>query len=135
MLELLEAIQGAPSNRRVSERYQPAFGTTCVLSDSQKYGLVWDISSGGLGLLLSYAPNSGETITVTLGTEADPQLLPVAVRVAHVRQLSTGDYSVGARFDRKFAPDEIEQFVTPTMAKPYFSVAAKPAEKKGRSRA
>ena len=37
--------------------------------------------------------------------------LRVRFRIAHVRQLRTGDYFLGAQFDRPLSPDEMRPFV------------------------
>lgn len=73
-------------------------------------GLVWDISAGGLGLLLPFAPAVGIEFGGELRTEDGRACLPTSFAVAHVRRLSTGDYFVGGKFVRPLAESDIELF-------------------------
>ena len=95
--------------RRAGRRLRPTFGTTCRIASS--HGLVWDMSSVGVGLLLPFAPTPGETLPVELLADAAPRPLAIQVRVAHVRALSTGDHFVGARFVRPLAEAEVAPFL------------------------
>jgi len=122
MNQLIDAINETSTNRRISLRFQPTFGTTCRIANMPQQGLVWDISMNGLGLLLPYAPVKGEIISVELETEAEPELLKIDIKVAHVRMMSTGDYFVGAQFTRTLTATEIEPYISPIMGKPYFAV-------------
>ena len=130
MTELIETLDSSAADRRISRRYQPTFGTTCRLTESRQHGLVWDISTEGLGLLLGFSPAEGEAIPIELGTDVARERLLVQVRVAHVRKLSTGDFFIGAKFDRPLTPTEIEPFTTPVLGRPHLSVKAGPKSKK-----
>jgi len=37
----------------------------------------------------------------------------VTLRVVHVRPIQTGDFVLGAQFDRRLNPDEVQLFVAP----------------------
>ena len=43
MLDLIDALQPASTDRRTNRRYQPTFGTTCRIQSLRTQGLVWDI--------------------------------------------------------------------------------------------
>lgn len=121
MLRLIDAIP-QDTDRRIKNRFQPAFGATCQYKNST--GLIWDISPEGLGLLLPFAPPLGETTSITLETETNPEVLSVRIEVAHVRSLSSGDYFVGARFERMLTGAEIEPFISPILGRPSLTISA-----------
>ena len=98
------------AERRRSARFLPAFATYCY-SPSGGEGLVWDISTTGLGMLVAAALEPGAEMPMELSSGATG--LAVTARVAHVRQLQGGDYFVGLRFDRPLARHELEPFITP----------------------
>lgn len=121
MLQLLDELLAPVTDRRREQRCQSTFGTVCYLDrtpSEHTTGLVWDISTGGLGLLLPFAPTTGMTFPLLLTTEDGREALSVAVRVSHVRQLSTGDFFVGGRFARTLSAAEIEPFVTSDAGRP-----------------
>ncbi|MBN9520166.1 PilZ domain-containing protein [bacterium] len=104
----------APPERRVATRYKPAFGTVCRIGPGRPtHALVWNISETGLSMLLGDPPEPGEVRPAELAHEGAASGLPVWLRVIHVRQVSTGDYQVGAQFDRRLNPDELSQFLLP----------------------
>ncbi|OWK40509.1 hypothetical protein FRUB_05428 [Fimbriiglobus ruber] len=76
-------------------------------------GLVWNISETGVSMLLGNPPEPGEVRPAVLAHEDADDGLPVWLRVVHVRQMSTGDYQIGAEFDKRLTEDEVNQFLIP----------------------
>ena len=103
-----------PSERRVAPRRQPAMGTVCRLTnghDTDDIGLVWNISTTGISMLLHDPRETGNHLEGTLETMDDGPSLPIAMRVVHVKRLETGDYFLGAHFDRPITEDQMQPFV------------------------
>ena len=105
----MEPASTTTVERRMAARRQPALGTV-FRHDGSAPGLVWNISTGGLSLLVSDPPERGTTVRGALAT-ADGQTQAVAFVVTHVSQLRTGDYVIGGPFDRALSPDEMRPFV------------------------
>ncbi len=121
MNTLLGTIPARPAERRVASRFQPTFGTVCRLDRSparRGVGLVWDISLTGVSMLMAHPPEAGDMLPAELSVESEGNLLPISLRVVHVRPVSTGDFFVGAHFSRQLAPEEMAPFVTPTPGGP-----------------
>ncbi len=134
MHKLVEALNTTASDRRAKPRFQPTFGTTCrVLQTPPQRGLVWDISVFGVGLLLPVEPAPGEIIPVELLTETGAAPISITIRVVYIRKLSTGDYFVGARFDRTLTTAEVEPLIAPVLARPYLAVRTGPKGPKQRA--
>jgi hypothetical protein len=104
-----------PINQRVDLRRQPTLGTVCRLAfgaaGKAHTGLVWNISASGVSMLLDEAPQTGTVLPATLATVDDRGSLPVTLRVIHVRHIRTGDYFLGAQFQRPLAADEMRPFL------------------------
>lgn len=96
-------------NRRAHPRRQPAADTVCRLDAAPDLGLVWNISAGGVSMLLRDELARGATVRGQL--ESAGSALPVTMRVAHVARLQTGDYIIGGQFDRLLTADEMRPFV------------------------
>lgn len=110
----MSAPAAPPTDRRIAPRRQPAMGTVCRLDEgaaTPALGLVWNISTTGLSLLLPDPRDSGTTIAGRLEAEVGGHVLPVRFRVIHVKKLGTGDYFIGAQFDRPLTDDEMRPFV------------------------
>jgi hypothetical protein len=103
------------TERRTAPRRQPAVGTVCRLtaSDGQSVGtaLVWNISRSGVSMLLPTSLAAGTTLRADLRAASTPEELPVNLRVAHVRQLQTGDFVLGGQFERTLEPNELRLFL------------------------
>ena len=102
------------SDRRIAPRRQPAMGTVCRLDADDgpsRIALVWNISVTGVSVL---SPDPRPTGTVLTGyleqTEGDT-MLRVSMRVVHAKRLDTGDYFLGAHFDRRLTEDEMKPFI------------------------
>ena len=105
-------------DRRIAPRFQPAYGTVCQIDQeegpgSASVGLVWNISKTGVCMLLGSPPKSDAELAGRLSTEAGDHMLPVVLRVVHIRPIQTGDYFVGAQFARPLKTEEIEAFLIP----------------------
>ena len=104
-------------DRRVAPRFQPAFGTVYRFkqpdSDATIVGLVWNISKTGVSMLLADPPAHGGVVEGDLFTESGGRLLTIALKVVHIRALSTGDYLLGAQFSRALEAEEMRLFLTP----------------------
>lgn len=105
-----------PEDRREVPRFQPAFGTIYRFRTNEEddaIGLVWNLSQTGVSMLLTDPPPRGGILPGELTTESGDPGLPIALRIVHVRPLSTGDYLLGAHFSRPLQPEEMKQFLTP----------------------
>ena len=101
--------------RRRTVRRQVAAGTVFRIpsnpDNTKVVGLVWNISTSGVSMLLGNSHQRGETIRGELGTMDNRFKLPIAVQVAHVRQIQTGDYFVGAQFEQRLSDEQLRPFL------------------------
>jgi hypothetical protein len=101
--------------RRTATRRQPALGTICQLATASGerlgVGLVWNISTGGVSMLLNDPLERGATLQAELRTVDNAVVLPLTLRVAHVLRLQTGDYVIGGQFGRPLAAEEMQPFL------------------------
>ncbi len=109
------ASSAAPANRRNAVRRQPPLGTVCRLDpgEGQKpnLGLVWNLSTNGVSMLLREPPQ-GETVFPAELTTVNAQgSLPITLQVVYVRPVCTGDYCLGAQFERPLATEELHSFL------------------------
>lgn len=106
---------GAETNRRRAIRRQPTLGTICRLDSAhgktERIGLVWNISTSGVSMLISEPIEAGSTIDGDLATTDDEVSIPVTLRVAHVSKLLTGDYIMGGQFDKPLKNEEMKPFL------------------------
>lgn len=110
-----------PTERRIAPRFQPAFGTICRLhsrdgNGNTVVGLVWNISETGISMLIADPPARGEQLDAELTTESGDEVLPLSLRVVHVREMPVGDYFIGAQFSRPLAEAELRRFLLPLPA-------------------
>lgn len=101
------------ADRRRAPRRQPALGTVINLdipAGEYRQGLVWNLSSTGVSLLLPEPVDPGTMMMGSLSAD-DGSHLPVQMKVAHVCLLRTGDYFLGAQFERALTPEEMRPFV------------------------
>lgn len=109
-------------NRRTAQRFQPTFGTICRIppkttADVAVVGLVWNISETGVSMLMGNPPKAGSEVPGELTARSGDKVLSVTLRVVHVRPIETGDFVLGAQFERPLNPEEIEMFKMPVPAK------------------
>ena len=111
---MVAATPPAPE-RRQAPRRQPTLGTTCRLVSSAGedlgIGLVWNISTSGISMLLHRRLEPGTPLSAELRTAAESGGLPLTLVVAHVSPLITGDYVMGAQFVRPLGAEELRPFV------------------------
>ncbi len=104
-----------PTDRRVAPRRQPAMGAICRLDsgdgDPSAIVLVWNISVTGISVLATGPRPTGAVLTGFLEQTEGGHMLRVAMRVIHAKLLGTGDYFLGAHFDRPLTADELRPFV------------------------
>ncbi len=107
--------QASGVERRAATRRQPALGTVCHLagdaSEELGLGLVWNISRSGVSMLLPRALQPGTVVRADLAAANDAYSLPIKLRVAHVARLQTGDYFLGAQFERELGAEEMQPFL------------------------
>lgn len=107
-------------DRRVGRRARPTYNTVFRLqspSGRMTDGLVWDLSTGGVGLLLPFAPAVGTAFEGELRSEdGRTAAVPATFRVAHVRRLYTGDYFVGGKFLAELSDAALDRFALPQPA-------------------
>jgi len=103
------------ADRRVAARRQPAMGTILRLDPAAggkpATGLVWNISTTGVSMLLPTPPEPGARLSGVLETMADAHTLAVEMKVVHVKLLETGDYFIGAHLDRPLSDADMKPFV------------------------
>lgn len=100
--------------RRVVARRQPAQGTVYHLASALgkgALGLVWNLSATGVSMLLHERLEPGTTLQGELMAADETTVLPLTARVAHVSRIRTGDYFIGARFQRDLTADELRPFL------------------------
>jgi hypothetical protein len=104
----------AASERRVAHRH-PAVGTVCRLDSepdsASTRALVWNISASGVSMLVPKPLEMGSGVRGVLETIRGRHPLPVDMHVVHVKQLETGDYWMGAHFDRPLTATEMKPFI------------------------
>ena len=104
-----------PTDRRVAPRRQPAMGAICRLDPGDggpaAIVLVWNISMTGISVLAAGPRPTGAVLTGFLEQTEGEHMLRVAMRVIHAKLLGTGDYFLGAHFDRPLTADELKPFV------------------------
>lgn len=108
------------TDRRAARRARPTYNTVFRLqspSGRMTDGLVWDLSTGGVGLLLPFAPAVGTAFEGELRSEdGRAAAVPATFRVAHVRRLYTGDYFVGGKFLAPLSEAALDRFALPLPA-------------------
>jgi CheY-like chemotaxis protein len=103
------------ANRRVAVRHHPMVGTLCRVdapSGLQPHlGLVWNLSSSGLSMVLHEPVPAETSLQAELKTADRSGSLPITLQVVHVHPIGTGDFYLGAQFDRPLDPDELHPFL------------------------
>lgn len=104
------------ADRRVAARRQPTMGAICRFDagpdGKPAIGLLWNLSLTGVSMLLHDPWGDGAAVAGVLETLDGAHALPVTARVVHMKRLETGDYFMGAHFDRPLTEDEVRPFVS-----------------------
>ena len=98
------------ADRRLDPRHQPAFGTVFRLGRTM--GLVRTISRTGVSMLLGHPLEPGSEVGGVLTLDEETLGLPVRIQVVHVREVATGDYLLGARFEKPLKAGEMVPFIS-----------------------
>lgn len=107
------AAEGGADRRRAVRR-QPAVGTFFRFdepNDTDRMGLVWNISETGISMLLPESFERGVKLNGRLVSNDRSQSLPVTFQVVHVRRIESGDHFVGGQFEKRLTPDEMKPFL------------------------
>jgi hypothetical protein len=111
----IEPANALQANRRTAPRRQATQGTVCHFTGesvtASRLGLVWNISSSGISMLLHEPPERGAVLSAVLATVDEQRTLPVILRIVHVRPIRTGDYFLGAQFQKPLDADEMLPFL------------------------
>ncbi len=114
LVQTLEALPITIAERRRAARRQPAHDTVCRLTDGDGAdlgcGLVWNLSTTGISMLLSRRLEPGTVVGVEL-TNGAGDAVSVEVSVVHLSRLRTGDYVLGGQFGRALGEGELRPFV------------------------
>jgi hypothetical protein len=103
-----------PAERRTAPRRQPAVNTVFRFDPGDgplALALVWNISASGVSVLVPEPHPPGLALDGYLDTMEGDHMRAVTLRVVHCKQLETGDYALGARFDHPLSDDELKPFV------------------------
>jgi hypothetical protein len=113
-VQTLESLPVTIAERRRAARRRPAQDTVCRLSDDDGdeigCGLVWNLSTTGVSMLLNLRLEPGTVVAVEL-TNAAGDAVDVGLSVVHLSRLRTGDYVLGGQFSRPLEEDELRPFV------------------------
>jgi hypothetical protein len=104
-----------PADRRRADRRRPVQNTVGRLSDiaddeELARGLVWDVSTTGVSLLLAGRVEPGTLARAELTNGAGTTVRRVA-RVVRLSRLGTGDYALGAQFVQPLDEAELGAFL------------------------
>lgn len=109
------AVHQHTAERRRAPRRMPTQGTTCQLEmDSGAklaWGLVWNISATGISILVGTELKPGAEVRGALLAADGETSLDLALRIAHVRRLHTGDYFLGGHFARPLTAEQMQPFL------------------------
>jgi hypothetical protein len=113
-VQTLECFPETYAERRRAARRHPAHNTVCRLTtlDGRVVGtgLVWNLSVTGVSMLLNVALQPGDFLDAELRNGRGDSL-GLSLRVVHFTTLRTGDFILGAQFDRTLGEDELRPFV------------------------
>lgn len=111
----LPADTSAPAaERRSAPRRQPAVNTLFRFDSSggpQALALVWNISTTGISVLVPEPHAPALALTGYLDTTQGDHVRAVTLHVVHCKRLETGDYALGARFERPLTEEELRPFI------------------------
>lgn len=99
-------------DRRAHIRYAPAPDTTCQLTAGGNNSVWWasvmDISTGGIGLVVSRRFEPGTLLAIGVENKNREFSHMLVARVVHVRKESASRYIIGAKFISHLGDDELK---------------------------
>lgn len=103
------------AERRQAPRRQPTVGTLCRLTsetgEAVALGLVWNLSTTGVSMLVPRAFEAGAQLEARLVSADAGWSVTRQLRVAHLSRLQTGDYVLGGQFNHALIASEMEPFL------------------------
>lgn len=113
-VQTLETMAVTFAERRRAARRHPAHGTVCRLleadGDDLGCGLVWNLSTTGVSMLLHLRIEPGTQLVAEL-TNAAGDVVRVGLSVVHLSRLRTGDFVLGGQFSQPLDESELHPFV------------------------
>ncbi|HKI36786.1 MAG TPA: PilZ domain-containing protein [Gemmataceae bacterium] len=113
-VQTLESLPITFDERRRAARRRPAHNTVCRLTDLDGAevgrGLVWNVSTTGISMLLNVRLEPGTLVGAELTSPAG-ETVPLRLNVVHLSRLRTGDYVLGGQFSRPLVEAELQPFV------------------------
>ena len=113
-VQSLETMPVTFAERRRAARRRPAHGTVCRLTDADGdeigCGLVWNLSTTGVSMLLNLRVEPGTQLFAELANAAG-DVVRVGLSVVHLSPLRTGDFILGGQFSRVLDEFELRPFV------------------------
>jgi hypothetical protein len=99
-------------DRRAHVRYAPAPETTCQLTAGGNNSVWWanvlDISTGGIGLVVSRRFEPGTLLAIGVENKSREFSHMLVARVIHVRKEAASRYVIGAKFISDLGDDELQ---------------------------
>jgi hypothetical protein len=113
-VQMLDTLPVTIAERRRAARRRPTQDTVCHLTalDGAEAGcgLVWNVSTTGISMLLHIGLEPGALLGAELSNAAGARLR-VGLSVVHLTRLRTGDYVLGGQFSEALDEDELRPFV------------------------
>jgi hypothetical protein len=102
------------AERRRASRRRAALETVCRLSEADGEsigcGLVWNVSTTGVSMLLNVTIEPGTWVRAEL-VGVGGASVRVGLTVVHLNRLRTGDYVLGGQFSRPLDESQLRPFV------------------------
>jgi hypothetical protein len=113
-VQSLESMAVTFAERRRAARRLAAHSTVCRLIDADGdevgCGLVWNLSTSGVSMLLHLRVEPGTQLAAELSNAAG-DTVRVGLGVIHLSRLRTGDFVLGGQFSRTLDESELRPFV------------------------
>ncbi len=113
-VQTLDTMAVTFAERRRAARRRPTHGTVCHLTDAYGddlgCGLVWNLSTTGVSMLLNLRIEPGTHLGAEL-TNAAGEAVRVGLSVVHLSRLRTGDFVLGGQFSRPLDEDKLRPFI------------------------
>jgi hypothetical protein len=113
-VQTLDCLPVTFAERRRAARRRPTHDTVCLLTDGDGNevgrGLVWNLSTTGVSMLLNVRLEPGTQVGIELAG-AGGAAVRLGLSVVHLNRLRTGDYVIGGQLSRPLAEAELRPFV------------------------